>query len=72
MKNNAIYTNCTQEMYDLEEFERPETRYLARDPDLTLNTTSLDDAKRFLPQPPASSPSLTGAFSILGREETLA
>jgi hypothetical protein len=72
VKNNQIYTNCTQEMYDLEEFERPETRYLARDPDMVNNTISLEDAKRFaVPQLNICAP-LTGPFSILGKEETLA
>lgn len=34
-------------MYDLEEFERPETRFLPQDPDQVNNTKSLEEARRF-------------------------
>lgn len=30
---NEIYTNCTQELYDLDEFENPDNRFLPKDPD---------------------------------------
>ncbi len=30
---NEVYTNCTQELHDLDEFENPDNRFLPKDPD---------------------------------------
>jgi hypothetical protein len=62
-------------MYDLEEFERPETRFLAPDADVVNNTKSLEEARRVSVFPSVNNPqgpdTLTGPFALLGKEETL-
>ena len=32
--NHAIYSSCTQEMYDFDEYDKPEMRFLPKDPDV--------------------------------------
>lgn len=67
--HQAVYSHCTQEMYDFDEYENPETRFVPRD-EFIDSEKVLEQAKNFDFNPIKNAhQQLTGPYAaLLGRE----
>jgi hypothetical protein len=71
LNGHPIYTSCTQEMTEFEEWIRPETHFLPEDLNKKYEKC-LEAARAYDVFPEMANPyNLQGAYAVLGREKAL-